>query len=66
MSKMTLSERDLATINERLITDFNGQIPLGTIIRVLHDCAATNPEASPDMVEQAARIKLQIHRQGLS
>jgi hypothetical protein len=66
MSKMTLSERDLATINETLITDFDGQISLSTVIRILHDCAVTNPGASPRMVEQVARTKLQIHRRGLS
>ena len=66
MNQMSLSEQDLATINARLITDFDGQVPLDTMIRLLHDYAATHPHASPDMVEQATRIKLQIHRQGPS
>ena len=66
MNQMSLSEQDLATINERLITDFDGQIPLSVMIRLLHDYAATHPDAPPDMVEQATRIKLQLYRQGLS
>ena len=64
MSDMALSERDLATINERLVADFIGQIPLTTLISVLRECAVNNPDDSPDLVEQAARIQLQIRRQG--
>lgn len=60
MTEMTLSEGDLAAINERLVSDVNGQIPLMTVIRVLRECAVNNPHESPEMVEQATRIQLRI------
>jgi hypothetical protein len=63
MNDIALSERDLATINERLFHDCNGQIPLITVIRVLRECAARKPHDSAELVERATRIKLQIHRQ---
>jgi len=64
MIEMTLSERELATINERLVGDFNAQIPLTTVIAVLRECAMQSPGLSPELVEQATRIQLQIRRQG--
>jgi hypothetical protein len=64
MTAMTLSEGELATINERLVRDFHAQIPLTTVIAVLRGCALQSPGLSPELVEQAARIQLQIRRQG--
>ncbi len=64
MIEMTLSEGELATINERLVGDFNAQIPLTTVIAVLRECAIQSPGLSPELVEQATRIRLQIRRQG--
>jgi hypothetical protein len=66
MIEMTLSEGELATINERLLGDFNAQIPLPTVITVLRECALQNPGLSPELVEQTTRIQLQIRRQGQS
>jgi hypothetical protein len=57
---------DLAQIAERLFADFNGQVPLTTVITVLRECAAKYPENPPELIEQAARIQLQIRNQGQS
>jgi len=40
---MTLQEHDYAQITERLVTDFQEQVPLETLISVLRTCAAGCP-----------------------
>jgi hypothetical protein len=59
-------DHDLALVAERLVADFSGQVPLTTVISVLRTCAAKNPGQPPDLIEQAARMQLQIRNQGHS
>lgn len=53
-------------IAEHLVRDFNGAIPLPTVISVLRERAHQHPDDPPELPEQAARIQLQIRSQGES
>lgn len=61
---MTLKEHDFAQITERLVTDFQGLVPLETIASVLRSNVEKSPDQAPELIEQATRIQLQIRRQG--
>jgi hypothetical protein len=61
---MGLEDNDFTKITERLVQDFQEQIPLSTLVGVLHACAERMPTEPPDIIEQATRIRLQIRRQG--
>jgi hypothetical protein len=55
---MLLRERDFTRITERLITDFQGQVSLLTVIQVLRACADDDDADSPEVIERAARLSL--------
>jgi hypothetical protein len=51
-------DQELLRIAERLVSDYAGQVPATTVIRVLHDCAEALPERSHDEIERATRAQL--------
>jgi hypothetical protein len=63
---MTLKEREVGQIAERLAVDFEGMVSFDVIDAVLRQCMAKDMTASPDEIEQIVRIQLQIRRQAVA
>jgi hypothetical protein len=52
---------DLEPIAERVMRDVSGRMQVTTVITVLRRCAAANPGATPEFIEQATRAQLGLH-----
>jgi hypothetical protein len=58
-------EREVASIAERLVQEFNS-LPWSVVVEAVCDCAGACREANPFFVEQAARAALAAQRLALA
>jgi hypothetical protein len=52
-------DHELARAAERLVTEYEGRLPITTVIRVLSEVAHAHPGSCAERIEVAARERLQ-------
>ena len=57
-------DHELARAAERLVIEYEGRLPIATVIEVLSEVAHAHPGHSAERIEGAARERLQaqVHR----